>query len=300
VPGSPPTIAAVVNVKSGQRYDVYIGRANPSYNLPASPWANPYIVGQDGDIDTVLDLYEQHVRSSPELCRMLPSLRDKVLGCWCDGPCHGDVLGRLLAEVDAPRWPLAPAKGLAEKIADRFGQLGFVDRIVIAGSIRRGRPDVKDIELVVTPRFRPTQVDLFGEPAGYTNLFDTCIDDLIARDILGYRLDINGRKSAGERSKRLVWNSGSMAGIGIDLFSVLPPAQFGLLQMIRTGPADYSKRLVTPKRKGGLLLDGFRVVNGAIWELDKLGMSTIMHSTPEESDVCRLLGIPLLPPEERQ
>lgn len=32
----------VINIKSGDPYDVYIGRANPAYGLAASKWHNPF------------------------------------------------------------------------------------------------------------------------------------------------------------------------------------------------------------------------------------------------------------------
>jgi hypothetical protein len=48
---------------------------------------------------TCLEKYEVHVRRSPALMASLEELRGKRLGCWCaPGPCHGDVLVRLLAE----------------------------------------------------------------------------------------------------------------------------------------------------------------------------------------------------------
>lgn len=75
------------------RYDVYIGRP--------SKWGNPYRVGPDGTVGEVLMAYEAYVRSRPDLMAALPELRGKVLGCWCaPKPCHGNVLLKLLAELD--------------------------------------------------------------------------------------------------------------------------------------------------------------------------------------------------------
>lgn len=73
-------------------YDVYIGRP--------SKWGNPYIIGPDGTREEVIQKYEEHVRSSKILMRALPSLEGKVLGCWCPPrPCHGEVLIKLLKEI---------------------------------------------------------------------------------------------------------------------------------------------------------------------------------------------------------
>ena len=83
-----------------QDCDVYIGRAcfRGGWELTQSPFYNPFKVGRDGSIEEVLAKYEAHVRSRPDLVALLPSLRGKRLGCWCKpGPCHGDVLVRMLA-----------------------------------------------------------------------------------------------------------------------------------------------------------------------------------------------------------
>ena len=69
-------------------YDVYIGRPGI--------WGNPYILGRDGDRATVIAKYETWLLTQPDLMLILPTLRGKVLGCWCSpAACHGDILLRL-------------------------------------------------------------------------------------------------------------------------------------------------------------------------------------------------------------
>lgn len=98
-------MTTVVHVRRAP-FDTYIGREWAEF--PASPWGNPFLVGRDGDAETVLRLYREHVLASPALVAALPSLRGQALGCWCrrrgDEPCHGDVLAELaeLAEGGAP------------------------------------------------------------------------------------------------------------------------------------------------------------------------------------------------------
>lgn len=88
----------VVHVKR-EPYDVYIGRANPRTRLKASPWANPFKVGKDGDRDEVITKYAAWLQTQPNLLARLPELRGKALGCWCKPErCHGDVLARLADE----------------------------------------------------------------------------------------------------------------------------------------------------------------------------------------------------------
>jgi hypothetical protein len=89
----------VVNIKTGARYDFYIGRRNKSYKLPESPWNNPYVIGKDGNRDEVIAKYKARLwqqMNGPNAAYIrgkLLELDGKVLGCWCKPePCHGDVL----------------------------------------------------------------------------------------------------------------------------------------------------------------------------------------------------------------
>jgi hypothetical protein len=71
-----------------QPYDVYIGRP--------SIFGNPFKIGRDGTRTQVIDKYRQWVQGQPAVMAAIPSLRGKVLGCWCRPlPCHGDVLAEL-------------------------------------------------------------------------------------------------------------------------------------------------------------------------------------------------------------
>lgn len=68
-------------------YDVYIGRG--------SKWGNPFILGKDGDRQTVINKYEKYLNDNPSLLLALPELQGKILGCWCKPlACHGDILAK--------------------------------------------------------------------------------------------------------------------------------------------------------------------------------------------------------------
>ena len=85
----------VVHCKK-DKYDVYIGRANPRSGLKASPWANPFKIGKDGTREEVMRKYCDWIMQQPELLSRLPELKGKVLGCWCaPEACHGDILSEL-------------------------------------------------------------------------------------------------------------------------------------------------------------------------------------------------------------
>ena len=76
------------------KYDVYIGRP--------SKWSNPFVIGKDGDRDSVIQKYRDWLMTRPELLSALPELRGKVLGCWCaPRACHGDILSKLANSPDS-------------------------------------------------------------------------------------------------------------------------------------------------------------------------------------------------------
>ncbi len=100
----------VINIKSNEPFDVYIGRRQwrGKEVFPASPWANYFPVKRYGR-DEAIRRYEEKIRRSPALLERLPELEGKTLGCWCKpAPCHGDVLLRLIEERPSPG-PNVPA-----------------------------------------------------------------------------------------------------------------------------------------------------------------------------------------------
>lgn len=67
---------------------VYIGRG--------TPWGNPFVLGQDGDRDTVCDRFEREVLHTLDL----EPLRGKDLVCWCKpARCHGDAIRAALTKL---------------------------------------------------------------------------------------------------------------------------------------------------------------------------------------------------------
>lgn len=70
---------------------VFIGKS--------SKWGNPYQVGWDGNHKEIIEKYREWIQTQPHLLADLPSLRGKVLGCYCaPRPCHGNVLVELAAK----------------------------------------------------------------------------------------------------------------------------------------------------------------------------------------------------------
>lgn len=186
------------------------------------------------------------------------------------------------------RLPLVDARAVA---AELVGLLADVcERIEIAGSIRRERPDIGDVDLVCIPRIEPVS-DLFGEPTGRAiDFLDARCNELLASSSLGQRFDKNGRPSWGARLKRARYR-----GLNVDLRACPDPGTWGAWLLISTGPAAWNKALVTPRSQGGRLPPGFEWRSG--FQLYRFGGRV---ETPEEADVFEALGMSFVEPRERR
>lgn len=178
----------------------------------------------------------------------------------------------------------------------------FCQRVEIGGSIRRGSMMPNDIEIVAIPSFvkeavEPTgQMRLGGEPQRFVdkNLLDGQLNEWKAASYLTDRCDKNNRRAWGDRFKRAVVYPPHMArGFALDLFSVIPPAQWGVIFAIRTGPEEFSKAFVTSRLQRGYLPPDMQIKHGGLY------VGGALRSTPEEEDFFRAIGLPCWPPEER-
>ena len=197
-------------------------------------------------------------------------------------------------------WPVASrwARRLAETIIEE------AERVAIVGSIRRKREEVGDIELLVEPVMRTQQGDLFTQ--GARPDIQAVVDALLSED--RDRAVLKG----GDRYVKM-----RLAGEGrredhttMDLFFCHPPASWGALKVIRTGPSDLGRILVTMLRE-----KGWRQHKGAVWcpahkvpppfaggsepntQID--GRAFVRIPTPEEEDVFEAVGLEYVPPERR-
>lgn len=188
-----------------------------------------------------------------------------------------------LVEAQHGRFSLERARRVAEAIAAELAPA--CERIEIAGSIRRRVAYVKDIELVCIPRGLAR--DLFGDVRlDQPHDLDRALERLVEAGRLRARVTPDGRVRLGRRFKAL---EAVRAELPVDLFMVLPPAQWGAQLAIRTGPWEFSKRLVTECQRLGR-----RCVDGRL--VDERGDV----ATPEERDFFRACGMGWVEPWERR
>lgn len=89
---------------SAQAAGLYVAIHRPS------KWGNPYshlpkslARFKVGSVSEALARYALWIIDQPDLICDLPSLRGKVLGCYCvPKPCHGHILARLADELGSP------------------------------------------------------------------------------------------------------------------------------------------------------------------------------------------------------
>jgi DNA polymerase (family 10) len=172
-------------------------------------------------------------------------------------------------------------------------------QIEIAGSLRRGKATVGDIEIVARPLFeeRPVagQLGLFGDGQPATvervSLLDPLLERLaVAGEIHRDRPYTHEKGAWGEKYKKF-WLALYGGSIQVDLFLVTPPAQWGPIFTIRTGPGDFGQALM-------------RHINAhTLWRQDD---GRLVHrdtgkeaQTPTERAYFEVLGIPWIAPEER-
>jgi len=183
------------------------------------------------------------------------------------------------------------------------------ERIEIGGSIRRGKADVKDIEIVAAPILKAPRPE-FGKPIDLTPL-DRILRQLVETD--GMLKAVKG----GEKFKQFEIARLEEFGIAeplnpfcLDLFLCTPPSQWGVEFVIRTGPGDFSQWMVTQKSKGGALPDGFFVRHNVVWvewtevpnkaeEAARMMNSNNARFMPEEGDWFNFCGLDPIQPDKR-
>lgn len=84
----------VVNIKTGDSYDVYIGRAGKGHD---GYFGNPIREGtRKQKIDGFKKYALNRIQEDAEYRERIKALESKTLGCFCKPKaCHGDILAEL-------------------------------------------------------------------------------------------------------------------------------------------------------------------------------------------------------------
>ncbi|MCC7208347.1 MAG: hypothetical protein IT323_13650 [Anaerolineae bacterium] len=175
------------------------------------------------------------------------------------------------------------------------------EQISVAGSVRRQKADVKDIEIVCLPIYEAEPqaglfagVDFPDEPADrYALKLEDTLSRMRANGVLAFDPHV---KRNGDRYKRFVVNMPRerlpALHIALDLF-IADRGNFGNTLAIRTGDAEFSHLLVTPRRLGGLMPGNMRQRDGYLWAGDE------RVDCKTERDYFGVLGLTWVEPQFR-
>lgn len=200
------------------------------------------------------------------------------------------------------------AMRIAEDVLERISPACQV--CVVAGSLRRGMPEVHDIEyVIVTKPGRPAPV--FGQKV----LHATHLDKIL------YEMQDEGwisRVLGGEKYKKYEIQMGKWGlpdlvnPFHVEFWVMTPPAQLGVGMVIRTGPGkpadNFSQWCVTNRSAGGGLPDGYKQRHLAIWREDQGEFRNgkfeprkgkIPLQMPDELDFLNFLEIGWVEPKNR-
>jgi DNA polymerase/3'-5' exonuclease PolX len=184
--------------------------------------------------------------------------------------------------------PNAVAREIAEDLVVELGP--FCERIEIAGSLRRQRHTVNDIELVAIPRWeeQPGPALLFGSPPA-VSVNRLAVAVRASRKLVP--ADLASGKPREIRDDGRYWKLRLVTpAVQVDLF-VTTPERWGLILFIRTGPAEFGREALARWKRmtdGGFSRDA---------QLHDGGGRIV--PTPEEHDVFRELGMSWIEPSGR-
>lgn len=189
-----------------------------------------------------------------------------------------------------PRFGRAQALPVYDELADALRAAGAVEEIMFAGSLRRGKAEVGDVEVLFIPRVvsMADPMDLFGTQIPQ-NKAEVLIAEWLRLGVLRKREGEGGTTSWGSQIKLAVHVA---SGVPVDLFSATRENWFNLM-VCRTGPADLNAQIATLAKERGLT-----------WGINRAGFyredGTLHKLVRSERDVFDTVGIPYQDPIQRR
>lgn len=173
------------------------------------------------------------------------------------------------ANTETQRWPLADAERIAASVASALAP--WCENIQIAGSIRRKRPTVGDIDIVILPKDAEAKASIKARCLERCKRVTDGALNFICTHPAGIQLDI------------------FFADKAQDLLFAKEPCNWGSLLVCRTGSKEHNVLLASAAKRAGLHWAPYRgIMRGA----------TVIASETEEA-IYAAVGWPWLPPEKR-
>lgn len=200
-----------------------------------------------------------------------------------DERCHAHV-----GEPAKRRYPRDQAIAVARELCDNLKPV--VVEMVVAGSLRRRKDSVGDVEILFIPKFetRADPADMFGRELE-VDLAAEQIEALLAAGILSKRPKCDGTFTWGAENKLAMHVA---SGIPVDLFSA-QRANWANLVVCRTGSKESNERICNAAIARGWKWQPY----GAGFQDRQTGK--LIRTTRSERDVFAAVGLPYLEPWER-
>lgn len=187
-------------------------------------------------------------------------------------------------------------QSVAEQIVANFEP--YCQRIEIAGSLRRKKEMVGDIEIVAIPIVNE-QKTLWGKTASnklHFNKLLNHVDHLLKMQKIGQAKDSAGRHRWGEKMRSIALITDKGEKYKIDLF-MCTEVNWGNIFLIRTGSRAFSKWMVTKTTDGGGMPVNMRQLDGRLWEYIHGAWEPL--EIREEEEWFDVVGVPYVQPEYR-
>lgn len=161
-------------------------------------------------------------------------------------------------------------------------------RIEIAGSLRRGKADVGDVEICYVSKVGDLSKvgELFAAPG---LLADAFINELLVGK-LAQRLNAEGNATWGNLNKLAVHRA---TGLPVDLFREPKLEDWFRTLVIRTGPKDFNLRLIAGAKERGLVLHAYGESFSRVDSLEPVQVTSEKH-------FLELCGFDWIEPKERR
>ncbi|MCG3207253.1 MAG: hypothetical protein FOGNACKC_00853 [Anaerolineae bacterium] len=173
------------------------------------------------------------------------------------------------------KFPLKIGEVMARVVIEHIGYA--CEKIEVAGSVRRKKPRIGDIELVCVPVKLGNGVSL--------------LDEALAKWLATSDRVRTGSKW-GPKARQLELYADQLdAWVQVELY-ITTPEQWGYILAFRTGPKEFNMKWLTQEIKGGVLPDDYYFEGGWLFRNGR------RVPTPNESDIFALIG-GWIPPEDR-
>jgi DNA polymerase/3'-5' exonuclease PolX len=190
--------------------------------------------------------------------------------------------------TEKTKYPWPEAAGVAAEITGAMEALCGAGYLCAAGSVRRRKALVGDIEILYVPVIGSRRLpdEMFGTPV---NAVDDWLDQMARQKMLVPRLNSLGRKTWGGRIKLATHVP---TGIPVDFFEATKANWWNYL-VCRTGPKESNVAICKAALARGWqwhpYSPGFASKDGPVE----------LHAMKSEAEVFEFVGLKALPPEER-